>query len=179
MWSLTKYREGDSFSCIQIMLYPALSTLLSSHLLPTISSTLYSLSFCATSLERLLQPVPPSFCYICLLYTYLSHSCLPSIGSFPLFHNGCGYTAFCLVPSLFHISESLFSSVAVFLIFLRDNCAQALSSFFSLKKKAAQQPQRGRVSILVLYDVTDAPTQPPYVQNTHRNTLPKKGNPIK
>ena len=33
MWSLTKGREGDSFSCIQMMLKPTLLTLLSSHLL--------------------------------------------------------------------------------------------------------------------------------------------------
>lgn len=35
MWSLTKGREGDSFSCIQMMPNPTLSTLLSSHLLLT------------------------------------------------------------------------------------------------------------------------------------------------
>ena len=69
MWSLNKRREGDSFSCIPMMLNPAL-TLLSSHLLVTL---FIILPFSTTSLRRLPQPIPSSLSLIPLFYTYLSH----------------------------------------------------------------------------------------------------------
>lgn len=139
MWSLTKGREGDSFSCIQMMLNPALSTLLSSHLLasPSPRAPFFPSFLCYFSAKATKQPIPSSVSLILLLYPYLSNSCLPSIGSFPLFHQGREYISPCPAPSPLPLFVSLFSSITLsfFLIFLRDNCVQALSSFSSLKRR--------------------------------------------
>ena len=68
MWSLTKGREGDSFSCIQMMLNPTLSTLPSSHLL------LLALLFpCYFLWEGYNAVCSLSVSLILLLYPYLSN----------------------------------------------------------------------------------------------------------
>lgn len=103
---------------------------------------------------------PSSVSLILLLYPYLSHFSLPSIGSFPLFHQGRGYISSYPAPSLSPtLSVSLFSSISpsFSLIFLRDNCVQALSSFSSLKRRL---PSRHREA--------DSAFQSSMMSRTHR-----------
>lgn len=168
MWSLTKGSEGDSFSCIQMMLNPTLSTRLSyllllthnPHLsfapalvpfflgdysavlslirLPHSSSLSLFISF-LSSFYRLLSPISPRT----WIYLLLPSPPPPSPGK-----------------SLFLLS------VCLSLIIPRDNCMQALSSFSSLKRRLPSR-QRSMVSVSVLYDVTTPPIQYPHFQNTH------------
>lgn len=100
MWSLTKGSEGDSFSCIQMMLNPTLSTRLSYLLLLTHNP---HLSFAPALVPFFLGDysavLPSSVSLILLLYPYLSHFSPLSIGSFPLFHQGHEYISSYPAPS--------------------------------------------------------------------------------
>lgn len=132
MWSLTRGR--DSFSWIQMMLNPALSTLLPPHLPLTLSQTFSFALLCSCI------PFPPSVSFICLFCTYLSHFSPPSIGSFPPYFS----KDVNILPPAWHLLSppphthtlSPFPSItpSFFLIFVRDKCAKALSSLSSLKR---------------------------------------------
>lgn len=146
------------------MLNLALSTLLSYDLFLTpFACASFSLPLCFTSLE-VYTACSLIVSTIVLLYMYLSNFCLPPIGSFPRFHQGHEYISFCL--SLFlspNLSVSLFSSISLsfFLIFLRDNCVQALSSFSSLKRRLPSRQREAESAFQSSMMSQTPPTQPP------------------
>lgn len=131
MWSLTKFRDRDSVSCIQMMLNKALSTLLSPHLSFTPAQTFFFLHLAAPgtcSLNALPHPSSPYIfiSFLSSIYRLLS----------PLFQLGLEYIASCLAPSppdTLSLSPSI--SPSFFLIFVRDKCAKALSSLSFLKRR--------------------------------------------
>lgn len=131
------------------MFNPTRSTLL---LLTPTSHLFLSFSFLSHFTEEAtMQCFPSSVSLILLLFPYLSHSSHPSIGSFPLFHQGRGYISCYPAPSLSPtLFESLFSSISpsFSLIFLRDNCVQALSSFSSLKRRLPSRHREAESAFL-------------------------------
>lgn len=140
VWSLTNSREGDSFFCIQMMLNPTLSTLF---VPPTPHPYSSSFSFSAFSVPFHWRGYY-AVCYlICLPHPSFPSLFISFLSSFyrllsPISPRTWIYL---LLPGPISLSPtlsvSLFSSISpsFSLIFLRDNCVQALSSFSSLKRR--------------------------------------------
>ena len=128
-----------------------------------------------------MQFVPSFVSLILLLYPYLSHFSCPSIWApFPYFTKDVDispptrpHLSLSLSLSLFlSLSVSPFSSISLSfsLIFLRDNCVQALSSFFSLKRRLPSRHIEAESAFQSSMMSRTPRPNPPSPKYTHRHT---------